>query len=80
MLYKYQSEIKKNYSNGLHQALKFSDGELIFKERGEDSTWNLNVYRNLTQLNKCEKRLKRKPSVSLSIEENLDFENKNKKN
>ena len=79
MLYKYQSEIKKNYSNGLHQALKFSDGKLIFKERGEDGTWNLNVYRNLTQLNKCENCLKRKPSVSLSIEENLDFENKNKK-
>ena len=67
----------RSYSNGLHQALKFSDGELIFKQRGEDGMWNLNVYRNLTQLNKCEKRLKRKPSVSLRIEEILDFENKN---
>ena len=44
MLYRYQTEMKKNYSNDLHRALKPSDGELIFKERGQDGIWDLNVY------------------------------------
>ena len=80
MLYRYQTQIKKNYSNDLHCALKPSDRELIFKERGQDSTWNLNVYRNLTNLNKCEKGLKRKLYALHGIEENSDFEKNSKIN
>ena len=80
MLYRYQTEMKKNYSNDLHRALKPSDGELIFKERGQDGIWDLNVYRDLTNSNKREKGLKRKLSALHSIEKNSDFEKKPKIN
>ena len=60
MIYKYQNEIKSKYCNNLHRALKLFDGECIIKEKGEDGTWNMNIYENLTNLNRDENKMKRK--------------------
>ena len=50
MLYKFQTEIKKNDSNNLHNALKLSPREFIIKEKTNDDTWNLDIYKNLINL------------------------------
>jgi hypothetical protein len=60
MIYKYQTEIKNKCSSDVHHALKWSDKEFIIKEKGEDGTWNMNVYQSLTNSNGFDKKLKRK--------------------
>ena len=47
MLYRFQTEIKKNVSNNLHNALKLSPGKFIIKEKTDDDTQNLEIYKNL---------------------------------
>ena len=63
MIYKYQTEIKKNVSGVLHRALRLFDGERIIKEKGDDGTWNLSIYQKLTDPNKTDMGLKRKTSA-----------------
>jgi hypothetical protein len=68
MIYKYQNEYNYKHSNNLHRALNFSDGECIIKEKGEDGTWNMNVYQNLTNFNRGIKEVKRKSMDPASVE------------
>jgi hypothetical protein len=68
-IFKYQNEIKRKYTNNLHGALKLSHGECIINKKGEDGTWNMNVYRNLTNFNGSIKDKKRKVRDSHSTEE-----------
>jgi len=81
MIYKYQTEIKRKCSSDVHRALKWSDKELIIKERGGDGTWNMNIYQSLTDSNNVEKKLKRKnPEFHLIDKEtNLQMSSKKKK-
>ena len=71
MIYKYQNEIKKKHFNNMHQALMPSDSECIIKDKGDDGTWNMNVYKDLTLLNGDKNKRKRKISDSRISEKNL---------
>ena len=80
MLYKYQAEIKRDYSKKMHPALKLSVGELIAKEKSDDGTWNLSIYRNLTNFS-IENRQKKKRKLSdlLPTEKGTSLEKNPKK-
>jgi len=73
MIYKYQTEVKRNVFTGLHCALKLSNGEFIIKESEEDGTWDLDIYKSLVNSNKNDKKLKRK-----AFELNLVLDNSKK--
>jgi hypothetical protein len=61
MIYKYQTNIKKDF-NCLHGSLKLSDEKYIIKNEGhdEDGTWNLNIYQKLIHFNGNKRELKQK--------------------
>lgn len=79
MIYKYQSEIKRNAFKGMHKAIKLSDGELIINERSKDGTWDLSFFQELTKSKGERKNLKRKVSEIYTRDEAVKLNNISKK-
>jgi hypothetical protein len=80
MIYKCQSEIKRNHFISMHNAIKLSDGELVINEKGNDGTWDLNWFQKLTKPKRDKKDLKRKVSMLNPTDNviNLKINSKNK--
>jgi hypothetical protein len=80
IIYKYQTEIKKD-SNCLHGSLKLSNAKYIIKNEGhnEDGTWNLNVYQKLIHFNGNKTELKQKLPGSHTIDEGTIIDKCHKK-
>ena len=74
MLYKYQTEIKSNVSDGLHHALKFPDREFIMKEKDGDGTWNISAYKDLIEKIEGKTSSKRKFSDLDTVDEGARLE------
>jgi len=74
MLYKYQTEIKSNVSDGLHRALKIQDREFIVKEKDGDGTWNISVYKDFVKKFEDKSNPKRKISDLDTIDEDAHLE------
>lgn len=74
-----QTEIKIKCSDDVHHALKWSKKEPIIKEKGEDGTWNMNVYDNFNKSKNIAKDVKSKIPDFIPIVEETNSKMNSKK-